>query len=119
MKVLVLEWNCYGLEDILMAFHEMHYETKGIPFDANNELIHSIPKKDSLLNQIESFRPDYVFSFNYFPVVSLACQRAEVKYVSWIYDRPQSLLYSYTAINSCNCIFTFDKYESQNFSSKV
>ncbi len=32
-----------------------------------------------------------------------------VKYISWIYDSPYVMLYSYTAVNPCNEIYVFDR----------
>ncbi len=53
--------------------------------------------------------PDVVFSFNYFPVVSNVCHKENIRYISWIYDSPYVMLYSYTAIHPCNTIYVFDK----------
>ena len=53
--------------------------------------------------------PDIVFSFNYFPIVSNVCKQENIRYISWIYDSPYVMLYSYTAINPCNTIYVFDK----------
>lgn len=59
--------------------------------------------------------PDAVFSFNYFPLVSNVCKKENISYVSWIYDSPYVMLYSYTAINPCNTIYVFDKEVYQEF----
>ncbi len=53
--------------------------------------------------------PDAVFSFNYFPVISNVCKKENINYISWIYDSPYVMLYSYTAINPCNTIYVFDR----------
>ena len=53
--------------------------------------------------------PDIVFSFNYFPIVSNVCKQENIRYISWIYDSPYVMLYSYTAIHPCNTIYVFDK----------
>lgn len=60
---------------------------------------------------IRSFSPHFVFSFNYFPVISKVCNMAEVTYVSWVYDNPLVSLYSYTLANPWNRVFLFDKQE--------
>ena len=51
---------------------------------------------------------DFVFSFNYFPTISEICQKAGIKYLSWVYDSPHIQVYSYTVLNTCNYIFLFD-----------
>ena len=81
MKILMLEWKSYGNEDIIPAFRELGHEVKTIPFshkDTNPEL------ENQLVKEIQKYGPDFVFSFSYFPVVSLACKRTDMKYVSWV-----------------------------------
>ena len=51
-----------------------------------------------------------VISFNYFPTISLACQAANCRYLSWIYDSPFIKAYTKTVTNSCNTIFAFDSH---------
>lgn len=108
MKILFLEWKSFGNEDIMEAFEELGYEVQRIPF-SNREVHHDVKIETELVQSMEAYAPDFVFSFNYFPIVSLACKAADMKYVSWVYDCPYVLLYSYTVIQPCNCIFLFDK----------
>lgn len=51
---------------------------------------------------------DFVFSIDYFPVVSRVCNTMEIPYVSWIVDCPMNTLFSKTVLNKCNRIFLFD-----------
>lgn len=108
MKILLLEWKSFGNEDMIAAFGELGHEVKTIPF-SKDELHQNEQEENRLVREIERCAPDFVFSFNYFPIVSLACKKAEVHYVSWVYDSPYVLLYSYTIINPCNYVFVFDK----------
>ncbi len=59
--------------------------------------------------------PDFVFSFNFLPVVSKVCKIDGVKYVSWIYDNPLVYLYSCQVINPCNIVLMFDSKEYSKF----
>lgn len=52
---------------------------------------------------------DMVFSYDYFPLISMICEMNHVPYASWIYDCPQYTLLSKTISNSCNHIFCFDE----------
>lgn len=108
MKILMLEWKSFGNEDIISAFNELKHTIKTIPF-SNKELHHNEDEEKRIMSEIHSFSPDIVFTFNYFPIISLACKKADVPYVSWVYDSPYVLLYSYTIINPCNYVFVFDK----------
>lgn len=108
MKILMLEWKSFGNEDIKAAFHALGHTVKTIPF-SNKELHHDEKTEKQLTEEIQRFSPDFVFSFNYFPIVSLACKQAGMRYVSWVYDSPYVLLYSYTIIYPGNFVFIFDK----------
>lgn len=52
---------------------------------------------------------DVVFTTDYSPAASMACQELGIKYASWIYDAPQEGLFDPTVSNDCNYIFSFDK----------
>lgn len=108
MKVLFLEWDGYGNKDMLEAYHQLHHEVVTFPF--STKLYREDPDYErSLTAEIREHSPDYIFTFNHYPVVSKVCHRENVPYVSWIYDSPFVPLYSYTTIFPCNYIFIFDK----------
>lgn len=108
MKILFMNWNSFGNEDILEAFRQLQHETVLFPF-SNKEGRRDPVMEQRIAKAITADSPDAVFSFNYFPIVSNVCKKADIPYISWIYDSPYVLLYSYTAINPCNYIFVFDK----------
>lgn len=108
MKILFLEWKSFGNEDMIAAFNELGHKVKTLPF-SNKEVRQSEEEESRLIAEIRTFSPDFVFSFNYFPIVSLACKKVDMRYVSWIYDSPYVMLYSYTIIYPGNYIFVFDK----------
>lgn len=107
MRILIYEYKHFGVDDISDAFIKYGYETdkitgqlKDVGIDKEFE-----QKLEDKLNKTDY---DFVFSFNYYPVISKVCQKNEIKYVSWVYDSPLITLYSYTVINSFNYIFIFD-----------
>ena len=108
MKILMMEWKSFGNEDIIAGFKELGHTVKTMPF-SNKELHHNEEMEKNIVKEIQDFSPDFVFSFNYFPIISLACKKADMKYVSWVYDNPFVLLYSYTIIYPGNYVFIFDK----------
>lgn len=115
MKVLIMEWKSFGHEDILEAFNELGYDISCMPFDNHKELFHDDLIESNISEKIQSFQPDFVFSFNYFPIISRVCNVLSVPYISWIYDNPQVLMYSVTIVNPCNLVFTFDKTQYLEF----
>lgn len=114
MNVLFLDSPAFAKQDMIDAFTECHIscdlffhnayeERKNTEFDAAFDL--TAEQKDY----------DFVFSFNYYPILSECCQRHQIKYVSYVYDSPFVALYSYTLVNSCNYVFLFDKAVYRTF----
>ena len=108
MKILMPEWNSFGNADIIEAFKELGHDVKTIPF-SKQEPRHDETVEKKIISEIKLYNPDFVFTFNYFPIISLACKSADIRYVSWLYDSPYVLLYSYTTVYPHNYIFVFDK----------
>lgn len=116
MKILFMEWKSFGNEDLIAAFQELGHTVELLPF-SNKEVHHNEELETELAQKIRASAPNFVFSFNYFPIISLACKKADVRYVSWIYDSPYVLMYSYTIIYPGNYIFVFDKSVYEEFHS--
>ncbi len=108
MKILFIEWASFGNEDIKEAFTAEGHTVICFPF-SNRDGRQDTEIAAELTCALHRETPDVVFSFNYFPVISNVCKKEDIKYISWIYDSPYVMLYSYTAINPCNIIYVFDK----------
>lgn len=107
MNILFLEWKSYCVPDMMEAFQEAGHQVTLI----SCEEMTNRDSKDfhqSFLKMIDNKNYDFVFTFNYFPIVSKSCNELNLPYVSWIYDNPLLTLYSYTVIYPCNYIFLFD-----------
>lgn len=116
MKIIILEWDGYCYLDMCAALTGLGHTLIKSAFPKNN------PKGDpeyegKLTELIETNHPDFIFSFNYFPLTARVAKNTETKYVSWVYDNPQVLLYSYTIIYPTNYVFLFDKTEYMKFKS--
>lgn len=107
LKILLIEWNSYCHEDMKSALQEMRYFVQSIPFP-NGIRTEKTEAEELLSDELKRCCYDFVFSFNYFPVISEICQQAGIKYLSWVYDSPYIHVYSYTILNSCNYVFLFD-----------
>lgn len=108
MKILFIEWASFGNEDIKEAFIAEGHILVRFPF-SNRDGREDAEIEAELSGVLHTETPDAVFSFNYFPVISQVCKKEGIKYISWIYDSPYVMLYSYTAVNPCNIIYVFDK----------
>ena len=113
-KIFFMNWKSFGNEDILDAFaHAGDLDVVRYPFQ-NTDKRDDPDFEERFSKDLEKESPDFVFSFNYYPLISKVCQKCSMKYVSWVYDNPHIALYSYTLINSCNYVFLFD-YQMYTF----
>ncbi len=71
--------------------------------------------EERFLNDLRNYRPDFVFSFNFLPVISKVCNKEGITYVSWIYDNPEIFLYNYNMKNPCNIVLMFDSKQYMEF----
>ncbi len=108
MKILFIEWASFGNEDIKEAFTAEGHTFICFPF-SNRGGRQDAETKSALSAVLHKETPDVVFSFNFFPVISQVCNKEAIRYISWIYDSPYVMLYSYTAVNPCNEIYVFDR----------
>lgn len=108
MKILFIEWASFGNNDIKEAFTAEGHTVVCFPF-SNKDSRCDTEIESELTSSLRKEAPDAVFSFNYFPVISNVCKKENIRYISWIYDSPYVLLYSYTVINPCNEVYVFDK----------
>ena len=114
MKILFIEWASFGNADMKDAFTKEGHEVICFPF-SNKDARQDAKIESVLAARLHETVPDAVFSFNYFPLVSNVCKREGLPYISWIYDSPYVMLYSYTAINPCNTIYVFDRALCREF----
>lgn len=115
MKILFIEWASFGNADIKDAFVKEGHQVICFPFSNRKDARRDAEVESALTGRLRETIPDAVFSFNYFPLVSNVCKREGLPYISWIYDSPYVMLYSYTAINPCNAIYVFDRALCREF----
>ena len=112
MRILYLDWDEFTGEDCREVMKEMGYTV--IPFFYKwKNLSEDKDFETALLKEmayptdsLESY--DLTFSFNFFPIVSEACQKMNIPYIAWIFDAPHLTLTSGTVQNNVNRIWIFD-----------
>ncbi len=107
---MFMEWKSLGQIDLAEEFAARGWEITYFPFPRETENTRlNISLCEKLIKCIAAGKYDFVFSFNYFPVISIACNACKVKYVSWTFDSPFIQLYSNTISFPYNYVFIFDK----------
>lgn len=113
MKILFPNWKNFGLEDITEAFEELGHTVFHYTQEPKNYRLD--PRfKSELKKFIRTNSIDFVFTSNYFPIISNTCHELDIPYISWCYDSPLILAYSKTVFHPCNHIFLFDSQMVQD-----
>ena len=108
MHILMYRWKAYNYRDIEQTFLLLGHTVDNIEqklgsYDVSPEFEAVIEAK------IRENNYDFVFTVNYFALISNVCQRTGTKYVSWTCDNPLISMYHESVFHPCNYIFTFDK----------
>lgn len=107
MKIGILTWESFGKEDMAAAFMELGHSVLQCPFSDDSEADDPAAVQ-KLEGSIRKISPDFLFSFNYFPVAAIACKNLGLPYVAWVYDSPHVRMYHYSIIYPTNYVFVFD-----------
>ncbi len=123
MKIFYLfDENALCNRDMAEAFRG--YRRKGeetvlVPYSFKNVHGRRNPGEEGRMGEaIRQAAPDFVFSFNFFPLVSEVCHKEGLPYVSWTYDSPQVNLYSRTIRYPENYAFLFDSQTYEDLAGR-
>ncbi len=113
-RVLIYRWRAYNYLDVRETFLRMGYEIEEVrqdleSYDISEEFSEFLEKK------LKSTVFDFVFTINYFPVISDVCQRLGILYIAWSCDSPLISMYHKSVFNDVNRIFTFDMTNYREF----
>lgn len=108
MRILIYRWKAYNYRDIVETFHAMGFTVDNIEQKLGNYDVS--PEFEKVIEaKLLEHHYDFVFTVNYFAVISNVCQKYGVRYVSWSCDNPLISMYHESVFHPCNYIFTFDK----------
>lgn len=108
MKILVYCWKAYNYTDVIQTFRALGHTVEELEYHLDNYDEDAV-FFELLRKRLLSETYDFVFTMNYFAVVSDACESCGVKYVIWTCDNPLISMYHESIFHSCNYIFCFDK----------
>lgn len=110
MRILFYMWDAVTEADAAEYMRQL-----GISVITLSKKIQSYNEDDELRKIVDEIcrtnNFEYIFSFNYFPLLSKIAMEKGIGYIAWVYDSPHITLNSKTIINDCNFIFHFDYYE--------
>ncbi len=114
-KILVYRWGALGDKAYMESLQAIGMEC--IEFSRKMEDYHADGNfAKEMLEIIHGSGAEAVFSYDYFPLVSMLCEMNHIPYISWIYDCPMNTLMSGTLGNESNYIFCFDALYAERLS---
>ena len=108
MNIVFCRYKNICEPDYLDAFRAFQIDVK--EFFLNETGADSLSGKTEAVGRfILENKPMFVFSINFFPFISLVCEKLNVIYVSVSVTCPMPEIYNTNIRNSCNRVFLFDK----------
>lgn len=118
MRLLYLKWKAFGNDYMLKALRKAGFECFTCDYAQDtDDTRRSEEVANKVVEKILEYKVDYVFSFDFFVTVAVACKACRVKYISWTYDSPYVQLYSQAINYDTNYAFIFDKNEYNKLKS--
>lgn len=117
-RILLYDWHSNSQPDLQDAFTAV----EDMEVYVFSEGMNNYEEDEVFQQQLEQYMKEkdiqICFSFDYFPVISRVCAKADILYMSWVYDSPHTTLYSKTLANSCNLIFSFDRQQVEEIKKR-
>ena len=113
-RILMYRWRAYNYLDIKANFEMMGFEV-----DEVWQTLESYDVDDAFAAKLASMLEDksyaFVFTVNYFALISEVCHDRGILYVSWSCDNPLISMYHRSVFYDTNIIFTFDQANYREF----
>lgn len=108
MNILLYSWSNTGSKQIVAELVRLGYIVDELSMEYK-DLNEDLDFSQNFTHCLCQKKYDFVFSYNYLPIISNTCKEMNIKYVCWVWDSPLLTLYSNTIKNKCNYIFIFDR----------
>jgi spore maturation protein CgeB len=113
-KILLYRWKAYNYKDIIEEFSRMDYEVTEVHQELYNYDVDAA-FAERLYRMLREDTYEFVFSVNYFALISNVCQDVQIPYVCWSCDSPMISMYHQSVFHDCNRIFVFDRVNYEEF----
>lgn len=108
MKILFYRYNSICERDIIKAFETLGHHVDTINLEVTRKDVTPKETLSLIHNALSKSSYDFVFSINYYPIISEVCNIHHIRYICWIVDSPVLELFSHSISNPWNRIFLFD-----------
>lgn len=109
MKILFYRYNSICEPAIISALESFNIDVNEIMEDKSGTRDSAKGNIERVQAAIESYKPDAVFSINFFPMISKLCHIYGIIYIAQSVDCPVMELFDKSVLFDTNRIFLFDK----------
>jgi spore maturation protein CgeB len=108
MNIIYVNWDCFGGEDLVQALDALGHHIYITQMSEKCHISYDEEFANKLTEIIKAEHTDVVVTFNYFPTISMVCEKLHCRYLAWMYDDPSIKVYDKSITNECNYIAAFD-----------
>lgn len=116
MTILFYRYGSLCEPDLINAFRSLGITVKEEQTEITNKKLSPAKCVELISSAVESIRPVFVFSINFFPAIAEVCHLYKVLYLCWTVDCPVLELFSASLRHNTNRIFMFDRAQYEYFS---
>ena len=108
MNIIYVNWDCFGGEDLVQALDALGHHIYITQMSEKCHISYDEEFANKLTEIMKAEHTDLVVTFNYFPTISMVCEKLHCRYLAWMYDNPSIKVYDKSITNECNYIAAFD-----------
>lgn len=108
MKILFYDWEALSQKGLIKGLMEMGHEVITYSKKIKNHLMDETFLEELAVKLVKE-DIELAMSFNFFPMVSMACRASKRAYISWVYSCPHYPLYTEASGYEGNFFFIFDR----------
>ncbi|WP_080658984.1 glycosyltransferase family protein [Butyrivibrio fibrisolvens] len=119
MNILIYDlFGSFQVNDVRYYFEKMGHKCNLIQHLVRNRY-QDEEFMSSMKKELENADYDFIFTTNYFPVVSEVCKKHNLPYVSWVYDSPPDIPDTSSMSYNTNRIFFFSRHDYEQFKTRI
>lgn len=113
-SILICRYQSICEPDVIQGFQKSGYQVEEFT-EIMEDIDGDVRYLELLAEKVKNQTYDFIFSINFFPIISKLCNAIHLLYVCWVVDCPLITLYSEEIFGEYNRIFIFDRAMYQYF----
>lgn len=115
MTVLIYRYGNICEPDVIMTLQSLGIEVSEICEEITDKKLTAARRVELVDKKLQTVRPLFVFSINFFPAIAEVCYIYKIPYFCWTVDSPVLELFSQSIQRETNRIFLFDRAQYEYF----